>query len=78
MLPVFKELYQRVKAGKECARVLSACGKRNYQAGLTKELNAIGQSEMWQAGKAVRALRPKETARVISKSTKGVAGRGAN
>ena len=78
VLPVFKELYQRVKSGKECARVLSACGKRNYQAGLTKELNAIGQSEMWQAGKAVRALRPKETARAISKSTKGVAGRGAN
>ena len=27
VLPVFKELYQRVKTGKECARVLSACGK---------------------------------------------------
>ena len=26
VLPVFKELYQRVKTGKECARVLSACG----------------------------------------------------
>ena len=25
-LPVFKELYERVKTGKECARVLSACG----------------------------------------------------
>ena len=29
VLPVFKELYQRVKTGKECARVLSACGAPN-------------------------------------------------
>jgi ketol-acid reductoisomerase len=78
VLPVFKELYQRVKTGKECARVLSACGKANYQQQLTKELNAIGNSEMWQAGKAVRALRPKEPARLIAKGTKGIAGRGQN
>jgi len=45
---------------------------------LTKELNAIGNSEMWQAGKAVRALRPKESARLIAKGTKGVGGRGQN
>ena len=78
VLPVFKELYQRVKTGKECARVLSACGKPNYQAQLTKELNVIGNSEMWRAGKAVRALRPKEPARAIAKGTKGVAGRSQN
>jgi ketol-acid reductoisomerase len=58
--------------------VLSACGKANYQEQLTKELNAIGNSEMWQAGKAVRALRPKTPAREISKATKGVAGRARN
>jgi ketol-acid reductoisomerase len=78
VLPVFKDLYQRVKSGKECARVLSACGKSNYQQQLTKELNVIGKSEMWQAGKAVRALRPKEPARAIAKGTKGVAGRAQN
>ena len=78
VLPVFKELYSRVKSGKECARVLSACGKPNYQKQLTRELNAIGNSEMWQAGKAVRALRPKEAARAIAKGTKGVAGRARN
>lgn len=78
VMPVFKELYQRVKTGKECARVLSACGKPDYQQQLTKELAAIGESEMWQAGKAVRALRPKEPARAIAKGTKGVAGRAAN
>jgi ketol-acid reductoisomerase len=78
VLPVFKKLYQRVKSGEECARVLSACGKANYQEQLGKELDVIGQSEMWQAGKAVRALRPKESARVLEKSTKGIAGRGRN
>jgi hypothetical protein len=45
---------------------------------LTKELNTIGDSEMWQAGKAVRALRPKTAAKGISKSTKGVSGRKSN
>lgn len=78
VLPVFKKLYQRVKTGKECTRVLSACGAPNYQEQLRKELAEIGDSEMWQAGKAVRALRPKEPARLIAKGTKGVSGRGAN
>ena len=78
VLPVFKELYQRVKAGKETARVLSACGKPDYQTQLTAELATIGNSEMWQAGKAVRELRPKESAKVVSKSTKGVSGRQSN
>src|SRR5256885_1709019 len=78
VLPVFKDLYNRVKTGKECARVLSACGKPDYRKQLTKELNTIGNSEMWRAGKAVRALRPKEAARAIAKGTKGVAGRGHN
>jgi len=78
VLPVFKELYQRVKTGKECARVLKACGAPNYQAQLQKELRAIRDSEMWQAGAAVRALRPKESARAIAKGTKGISGRAAN
>jgi len=78
VLPVFKDLYQRVKTGKECARVLSACGKSDYQKQLAKELNVVGNSEMWQAGKAVRALRPQESARAIAKGTKGVAGRSQN
>jgi len=78
VLPVFKELYERVKSGKECARVLSACGKPDYQKQLTKELAVIGNSEMWQAGKAVRALRPKEAARAIAAGTRGIGGRAAN
>jgi ketol-acid reductoisomerase len=78
VLPVFKELYERVKSGKECARVLSSCGKPDYQKQLSKELAVIGDSEMWQAGKAVRALRPKEAARAIAAGTKGIGGRSAN
>jgi ketol-acid reductoisomerase len=78
VLPVFKELYNRVKTGKECVRVLTACGKPDYQQQLTKELQVIGTSEMWEAGKAVRALRPKDTGKVIAKGTKGVSGRAAN
>jgi ketol-acid reductoisomerase len=78
VLPVFKDLYNRVKTGKECARVLSACGQPNYQKQLTKELAELGGSEMWQTGKAVRSLRPKEAVRAIAKGTKGVAGRSSN
>ena len=77
-LPVFKELYERVSNGAETARVLEACGAPDYQQQLAKELSEIGNSEMWQAGKATRSLRPKETAKVISADTKGVGGRAAN
>ncbi len=77
-LPVFKELYKRVKSGKETARVLSACGGLNYQEALTQELQEIGNSEMWQAGKAARSLRPKDAAKKITKSTAGISGRKSN
>lgn len=76
-LPVFRRLYKSVKSGRETARVISACGKPNYQRDLARELNAIGNSEMWRAGRAVRSLRPKEAARAIARGTKGVAGRQA-
>lgn len=76
--PVFKELYERVASGKETARVLAAGSSPNYQEELTKELNELGQSEMWLAGKATRALRPKEQAKSISEDTKGVGGRQSN
>jgi ketol-acid reductoisomerase len=78
VLPVFKDLYARVSDGRETARVLSACGAPDYQEQLKKELSELGNSEMWQAGKATRALRPKEAARVISANTKGVSGRSEN
>ena len=78
VLPVFNELYQRVKSGAETARVLESCGAPDYQQQLSRELAEIGNSEMWLAGKATRSLRPTEPAKTISADTKGVAGRGSN
>lgn len=75
VLPLFEDLYQRVTSGVETKRVLEACGKTNYQEDLAKELSEMGNSEMWQAGKATRSLRPEEAARDISAATKGVGGR---
>lgn len=78
VLPVFKNLYSRVKTGKETARVLKVCGAPNYQEKLQEELKDLGESELWLAGKATRALRPKEPAKALSASVKGVRGRGEN
>jgi len=77
-LPLFHDLYKRVKAGIETKRVLSACGKKDYQAQLGKELKQMADSEMWQAGKASRGLRPKAPAKKITKETKGLGGRKTN
>lgn len=78
VLPVFKELYKRVADGVETARVLRVCGARDYKKRLAKELGAMHNSEMWLAGAATRALRPKEKARKTTKATKGIGGRKAN
>ena len=78
VLPVFEELYKRVASGEETKRVLSACGTPNYQDELGKELAVMRNSEMWQAGKATRDLRPKEAAKEITSKTKGITGRASN
>jgi hypothetical protein len=78
VLPVFKELYARVASGAETRRVMSSCGRPDYKELLAKELAVMGNSEMWQAGKATRGLRPKEAAKKTSKATKGIAGRQRN
>jgi len=77
-LPVFKELYRRVKSGEECKRVLSSTGKADYRERLTKELDVLKNSEMWRAGAASRALRPKTAAAKLIKSTVGTGGRQGN
>ncbi|MDI6687190.1 MAG: ketol-acid reductoisomerase [Desulfobacterales bacterium] len=56
--PVFDDLYDRVKTGKETKRVLEANSAPDYMTKLKKELDVIKNSEMWKAGAAVRALRP--------------------
>ena len=76
--PVFKDLYSSVKSGKETRRVLSSCSKPDYKEQLDGELAELGSSEMWEAGKAARKLRPREKAKQTTKATKGIAGRKAN
>ena len=56
--PLFDDLYQRVTSGKETKRVIEANSAPDYREKLQKELDIIKNSEMWQAGRAVRALRP--------------------
>ena len=58
VLPVFKDLYDKVKSGAECKRVLESTGKPDYKADLEKELKELRESELWMAGAAVRKLRP--------------------
>ncbi len=57
-LPVFKDLYAKVKSGEECVRVLQSTGAANYKEMLDGELKELGNSEMWRTGAAVRKLRP--------------------
>jgi ketol-acid reductoisomerase len=71
VMPVFKELYERVANGTETRRVILSCGKKNYRELLGKELAVMGNSEMWEAGKATRALRPKEEAKAGKKLPRG-------
>lgn len=56
--PVFKELYEAVASGKEAERVIAEGSKPAYRDNLEKELKEIRESELWQAGAAVRKLRP--------------------
>lgn len=58
--PVFEELYESVKNGTETKVVLEANSNSNYRENLQKELTEMENSEMWQAGKVVRQLRPKK------------------
>ena len=58
VVPVFDELYERVVSGKETAVVLDVNSQPGYRDRLQKELDEIKNSEMWQAGAAVRSLRP--------------------
>lgn len=58
VMPVFEELYQSVVSGEETRIVLEANSAPDYKERLEAELREMRESEMWQAGAAVRALRP--------------------
>lgn len=57
-LPVFEKLYDEVACGNEAQRSIDCNSKDDYRAGLECELKELRESEMWQAGAAVRKLRP--------------------
>ncbi len=77
VLPVFRELYRRVARGEETRRVLRICGRADHPQRIAAEMAEMRDSEMWRAGAATRALRPKEPARKLTKTIRGVGGRKA-
>lgn len=56
--PVFNDLYDSVKTGKETTRSLEYNSDPNYRKKFKAELEEIRNMEIWRAGKAVRSLRP--------------------
>lgn len=56
--PVFTELYESVAAGIESQRSIDSNSKPDYREKLEEELKELRESELWQAGKTVRSLRP--------------------
>ncbi len=58
--PVFEELYNSVERGDEAQRSIDSNSQPDYRAKLEVELAELRNSEMWQAGKVVRSLRPEK------------------
>ena len=56
--PVFEDLYKEVAAGNEAQKSIDSNSKEDYREKLEIELAELRDSEMWQAGKTVRTLRP--------------------
>lgn len=56
--PLFTELYKNVENGTEAKIVLEKNSQPDYREKLNTELAEMGNSEMWEAGKRVRELRP--------------------
>jgi len=56
--PVFNDLYDSVKTGKETQRSLDFNSQPDYREKYEAEMKEIRDLEIWRAGKAVRSLRP--------------------
>lgn len=56
--PVFNELYDSVASGNEAQKSIDSNSQPDYRVKLEAELKELSDSEMWQAGKVVRGLRP--------------------
>ncbi|MCH2084830.1 MAG: ketol-acid reductoisomerase [Saprospiraceae bacterium] len=58
VMPVFNDLYDSVASGEEAQRSIDSNSQPDYRVKLEAELKELRESEMWQAGQAVRSLRP--------------------
>ena len=56
--PVFEELYESVATGNEAQKSIDSNSQPDYREKLEEELKELHESEMWQAGREVRKLRP--------------------
>ncbi|UZR94838.1 ketol-acid reductoisomerase [Chondrinema litorale] len=56
--PVFEDLYKSVATGEEAQKSIDSNSQPDYREKLEEELKEIHESEMWQAGREVRKLRP--------------------
>ncbi|MEZ4902370.1 MAG: ketol-acid reductoisomerase [Spirosomataceae bacterium] len=56
--PVFQNLYDSVKSGEQANISITRNSQSDYREKLEVELAELRDSEMWQAGAAVRSLRP--------------------
>lgn len=59
--PVFEQLYKSVTDGIEAQKSIDSNSQSDYRVKLEAELKELEESEMWQAGKAVRKLRPENS-----------------
>lgn len=61
VVPVFDELYDRVAKGLEAQVSIDSNSQPDYRVKLEAELKELRESELWQAGKTVRSLRPENS-----------------
>jgi len=59
--PVFQKLYDSVKSGEQASISITRNSQSDYREKLEVELAELRDSEMWQAGAAVRSLRPERS-----------------
>lgn len=63
---MFNELYDSVATGKESQRSIDSNSKPDYREKLEAELKELRESEIWQAGRTVRSLRPENQSRAAA------------
>ena len=68
-LPVFNDLYTSVATGVESQRSIDSNSKDDYREKLDGELKELRESEMWQAGRTVRGLRPENQPKAAAVAT---------